>query len=81
MNIRYIEFASSSGTILLNLINDILDVSKMEAGKLEVNESEVEIRRLVSVVTQLLAPQFTSKGLQLFVEVYCIILHLDIPIE
>lgn len=55
----------SSGQHLLGLINDILDLSKIEAQKLEVEFTEVPLTAICADVTALLRVQAESKGLDL----------------
>ena len=54
-----------SGLHLLQLINDILDLSKVEAGKLEFYPSPISLVQLVGEVTAALRPQAEAKGLAL----------------
>lgn len=54
-----------SAESLLRIINDILDVSKIEAGKLTINNSEFELLPLVERVMDLLGEQAYSKNIEL----------------
>ena len=54
-----------SGHTLLDLINDILDLSKIEAGKLELNNSSHDLRLLIEDVASTFAERTNSKGLEL----------------
>jgi CheY-like chemotaxis protein/nitrogen-specific signal transduction histidine kinase len=54
-----------SGRALVSLINDLLDVSKMEAGKLEVERRPFNLERVLADVQGLLAPVAAQKGLTL----------------
>lgn len=55
----------TSGIALLALINDILDFSKIEANKLELEPSDFDLRRCLEETLDLVAPQATTKGLNL----------------
>jgi signal transduction histidine kinase len=61
----YAETIRSSGEILLALINDILDLSKMESGKVTLDARPVNVRAVVNEVTQLLSGQAQEKKLAL----------------
>ncbi len=56
----YINDIHSSGVHLLSLINDILDYSKAEAGKLELEAAEVNVTKLVQNSMRLVAPRAES---------------------
>jgi signal transduction histidine kinase/CheY-like chemotaxis protein/HPt (histidine-containing phosphotransfer) domain-containing protein len=55
-----------SGEALLGIINDVLDFSRIEAGKVEVEEVEFDLRSLVEDVSRLLSASAESRGLELF---------------
>ncbi|MFC7549217.1 HAMP domain-containing protein [Plantactinospora sp. GCM10030261] len=69
---KQIEFARtihSAGSDLLSLIDDILDLSKIEAGRMDVEPTEVRFADIQSYVDQAFAPQTEQKGLDLQVRV------------
>lgn len=65
----YVQAIQSSGKALLDLINDILDISKIEAGKLEVRVSPTDLRELTALLNTVFAQMALEKGLQLLVTV------------
>jgi PAS domain S-box-containing protein len=64
----YVRTIESSGQALLALINDILDYSKIEAGRLTVEQFDFELDPIVEEVTSLLSPQATTRGVDLLVD-------------
>jgi signal transduction histidine kinase/CheY-like chemotaxis protein len=61
----YVEAIRGSGAALANLIDQILDFSRIEAGRLELADEPFELRPLVEGVSELLAPGAQSKGLEI----------------
>jgi CheY-like chemotaxis protein/CHASE3 domain sensor protein/putative methionine-R-sulfoxide reductase with GAF domain len=59
----------TSGVDLLSLINDILDLSKVEAGKLDIHSAEINISELSKTMQNLFQPQVQNKGLAFKVEI------------
>jgi signal transduction histidine kinase/ActR/RegA family two-component response regulator len=62
---EFVENIRCSGDALLTIINDVLDYSKIEAGKLGVDNMEFDLRAVCSEVRSLLQPGATAKGLAL----------------
>jgi two-component system, sensor histidine kinase and response regulator len=62
---HYATMARESGELLLGIINDILDISKIEAGKLELERTEFDLRELVEETVALFAERCHRKGLEL----------------
>lgn len=60
---------NQAGQDLSQLINDILDLSKIEAGRLELNISQVSIAELLKNIQQLFQPITDDKGLKLTVDI------------
>jgi two-component system sensor histidine kinase BarA len=62
---EYLETILSSSENLLNIINDILDLSKIEAGKLVLDYTPFNIHDLLEEILQILGPGAHEKGLEL----------------
>jgi len=63
--IEYANFISSSGHHLLNIISDILDLSKIEAGMLKLNEEQIHLRQEVLEVITIMQTQARKNNNQL----------------
>ncbi len=59
---------SRSGEHLLSLINDVLDMSKIEAGQMTLSENSFDLYRLLDTIEEMLQLKAESKGLQLQME-------------
>ena len=64
-NASYVEAIRSSGGALIALIDEILDLSKIEAGHFGLIDETVDLRKLVEGVVELLAPPAQSKGVEI----------------
>jgi two-component system, NarL family, sensor histidine kinase BarA len=62
---RYVGNIQRSGRMLLDMINDILDLAKMESGKMEVRLSEFKIGALVSAQCDMARPLAEKKNIDL----------------
>lgn len=65
---RKLQIAQSSGQALLGVINDILDYSKIEAGKLELEQLDFDPHRLLSDIAQAFSYSMQHKGLELVLD-------------
>ncbi len=61
----YVQSIKSSGKTLLNLINDILDLSKIEAGKMKMQVEPVEIKTVVKEIVGIFSEKAKDKGVSL----------------
>lgn len=69
-----IQTIEEAGGSLIGIINEILDLSKIEAGKVALNEDDFDLHRCVDNVIGLLASQADAKGLEL-----CSIIAPEVP--
>jgi signal transduction histidine kinase len=68
---RYREYLTDiheSGTHLLELINDVLDISKVEAGKLQLYEEDIDLHRLLGRCITFVKDRAKNAGVELLVE-------------
>lgn len=66
---HFIEAIYSSGKLLLTIINDILDLSKIESGKLELQYSPVSIKVLIEEINGIFAHNIKEKGLDFSISI------------
>ncbi|HAX75810.1 MAG TPA: hybrid sensor histidine kinase/response regulator [Cyanobacteria bacterium UBA11372] len=60
---QYINIINNSGQHLLTLINDVLEMSKIEAGRVKLNENSFDLYRLLDSLEKILRPKATAKQL------------------
>ncbi len=65
----YIKSIAASSNTLLALINDILDLSKIEAGKLQLNYQPINLRLLTEEIQQIFSQKALEKNLSLLLEI------------
>lgn len=80
----YLDKIQSASRHLLNLINDILDMSRIESGKVQIEESEVSLREVLADVNNLIQPMADAKEINFQIQneivnnyVYCDKLRLN----
>ena len=66
---KYVQIFRRAGDNLLNLINDILDLSKVEASQLELERTGFSLNDLLEKVTEMVAGRAHEKGLALVCEI------------
>ncbi|MGE3728574.1 MAG: ATP-binding protein, partial [Candidatus Sericytochromatia bacterium] len=72
---KYLEVINSSGKALLKIINEILDLSKIESGKFTLQLESVNLLQIIEELKVLMDRSFAQKGLQFYVE-----MSADMPV-
>ncbi len=63
---KYISIIENSGTRMLNIINNIVDISKIEAGQMEVDLKESNVNEQIEYIYTFFKPEVENKGIHLF---------------
>jgi PAS domain S-box-containing protein len=66
---EYIGYIHDSGNHLLQMVNEILDFSKVETGKLELNETVFDLRKVAGDAVRIVGMQVSEAGLELSVTI------------
>ncbi|ACB53927.1 two-component hybrid sensor and regulator [Crocosphaera subtropica ATCC 51142] len=66
---HYLESVASGGKMLLSLINDILDLSKIESGKIEIIHEPIDLRGLIFEIKQMFVETAKEKNIELLVNI------------
>jgi signal transduction histidine kinase len=66
---RYVQNIEQSGRALLDMINDILDLAKMESGKMEVRLTEFQVGQLVAAQCDMARPLAEKKNIDLATDI------------
>src|SRR6478672_5473303 len=67
-NLGHIERVLNSGRQLIHLINDALEISRYEAGKMQLQPQKIEVQSLIKSVLETVEPLAQSKGLEIVVD-------------
>ena len=66
---EYIKGIQTSGSSLLSVINDILDLSKIEVGKLNIEKEPTDFNTIISEIHQLFSIKIKNKNLQFIIDI------------
>jgi PAS domain S-box-containing protein len=66
---RSVELIQSSGESLLSTMNDLLDLSKLEASNLELEEIDYDLHHVLNSAGRLFMPRATQRGVELLIDV------------
>ena len=68
-----LEKITSSSAHLLSLINDILDMSRIESGKVQIQEKECNLSELLHTLVNIIQPQVKTKQLDFFIDTFDVV--------
>lgn len=66
---EYLTIIEKSGKRMLNIINDLIDISKVESGQMKTYISETNINDLIEEIYTFFKPEFEKKGMQLYFKI------------
>ncbi|MDR0946655.1 MAG: response regulator [Ruminococcus sp.] len=61
---RYLEKTEEAGHRLMSIINDVLDMSKIESGKLEISETSFDYKKMIENAVNVIADKAVDKGIE-----------------
>ena len=61
----YVQALKDTGAHLLSLVNDVLDLAKLESGQIDLEPAPMDVERLLQGVCELLSPRAHEKGLEI----------------
>jgi len=61
---EHVAMLSHGGEVLIGLLNDVLDVSKIEAGKMILEDAEVDLPEVLRAIARLYAPRLAANGVR-----------------
>ena len=67
--LHYQEKIEQSGNLLLSIINNVLDMARIESGKMELDENYAKVGKVIEEIYDVFEPEATKKGVQFIQEV------------
>lgn len=66
---EHVTMLTDAGDVLMGLLNDVLDVSKIEAGKMELEVADMDVRARLTALRRLWEPRASANGVDLVVRI------------
>lgn len=74
--LHYQEKIEQSGNLLLSIINNVLDMARIESGKMELDENYAKVGKVIEEIYDVFEPEATKKGVQFIQEVDVVHEHI-----